>query len=136
VPDKDAPTKRVIAVPSDRPGGLEASRSGHFGHCDCHTIVTIEGDAVTSVEVVASPPHTEGGCLGPVERLASVGVTEIVVGGIGGRPLAHFAEFDIDVLYDPVSPLVKEAVEAALAGRLQQMTLQQTCGGGGGGCSH
>ena len=30
-----------LAVPSMGEGGLEAERSGHFGHCDCFTIVDI-----------------------------------------------------------------------------------------------
>ena len=31
----------VLAVPSNGAGGLEAERSGHFGRCDCFTIVEI-----------------------------------------------------------------------------------------------
>ena len=36
-----------LAVPSLGEGGLEAQRSGHFGHADCFTIVTIENGEIT-----------------------------------------------------------------------------------------
>ena len=35
--------KRILGVPSQGQGGLESQRSGHFGHCDCFTLVEIDG---------------------------------------------------------------------------------------------
>ncbi len=32
-----------IGIPSDRPGGLDAGVSAHFGHCDLFTAVEIKG---------------------------------------------------------------------------------------------
>ena len=32
---------KTVAIPSQHPGGLEALRSGHFGHCDVFTLVKI-----------------------------------------------------------------------------------------------
>ena len=31
-----------IAIPTIGAGGLDCERSGHFGHCDCFTVVTVE----------------------------------------------------------------------------------------------
>ena len=30
-----------LAVPTMGEGGLQAERSGHFGHCDCFTLIDI-----------------------------------------------------------------------------------------------
>ena len=76
-----------IAIPSELPGGLEARRSGHFGRCECFTLVDVENGAVGQVTVLTNAPHTEGGCMAPVMALAEHMVDAIVVDGIGGRPL-------------------------------------------------
>ena len=92
----DAQTVRV-ASPSDRPGGLAARRSGHFGRCDCFTIVDLAGGQLGEVTIVENMPHSEGGCMAPVLLLAEHMVDAIVVDGIGGRPLAGFAQVGIAV---------------------------------------
>ena len=40
-----------IAIPTNNPGGLEASRSDHFGHCEVFTIVSLAADK--SIEKVS-----------------------------------------------------------------------------------
>ncbi len=126
-----APSKRVIAVPSQTPGGLEAQRSGHFGHCDCFTLLEVNVDGLPKVSVVANAPHQEGGCLDPVNMLASLGVTEIVVGGMGARPLTFFGEMGITVYADQDLPTVGAVVNALLQGSVPVMSAMQVCGGGG-----
>ena len=121
---------RIIAVPSVAPGGLEAQRSGHFGHCDSFTLAKVSGDAVIEVSVVDNAPHHEGGCLDPVKVLASLGTTEIVVGGMGARPLAFFGEMGITVYADLEFPTVGEVVDALLEGSIPVMSALQVCGGG------
>ena len=122
--------QRIIAIPSLAPGGLQAQRSGHFGHCDFFTLVKVTGDTVTEVSVFDNTPHHEGGCLDPVKLLASHGTTEIVVGGMGARPLAFFGEMGIAVYADQELPNVGEVVEALLQGSVPVMSPMQVCGGG------
>jgi len=122
--------KRIIAVPSQAPGGLEAQRSGHFGHCDFFTLVEVDGDSVNKVSVVENAPHHEGGCLDPVKLLASLGATEIVVGGMGARPLAFFGDMGITVYADQELPTVGEVLDALLQGNVPLMSALQVCGGG------
>jgi predicted Fe-Mo cluster-binding NifX family protein len=131
VPEPFATPTRIIAVPSLSPGGLEADRSGHFGHCDFFTLVEVGGDSATKVTVVENAPHHEGGCLDPVNLLASLGVTEIVVGGMGARPLALFGDMGITVYADQELPTVGEVVDALLQGLVPVMSAMQVCGGGG-----
>ena len=41
--------RESVAVPSMNPGGLDAPRSGHFGHCDVFTLVHVEDGAIKEV---------------------------------------------------------------------------------------
>ena len=75
----------LLAVPSNNPGGLEAIRSDHFGHCDLFTLVTIKDGAIDKVETVSNQEHGAGGCMIPVQFLKDQGVDVLVVGGIGGN---------------------------------------------------
>jgi predicted Fe-Mo cluster-binding NifX family protein len=100
-----------VAVPSEYPGGLAAQRSGHFGRADCFTIVEIDGGRLGEVTVLQNMPHTEGGCMAPVMLLAQQKVDAIVVGGIGGRPLAGFKQVGIAV-HAGSGETVEESVRA------------------------
>jgi len=126
--------KRIIAVPCLAPGGLQAERSGHFGHCECFTIIQAQGDGITAVEVVGNAPHHEGGCLDPVRMLGSLGVTDIVVGGMGARPLALFNDLGIAVYADQALPTVGQAIDALLQDNVPAMSDMHVCGGGT--CGH
>ena len=121
---------RIIAIPSLAPGGLSAERSGHFGHCDSFTLAKVDERAITDVRVVDNSPHHEGGCLDPVRLLASLGTTEMIVGGMGARPLAFFGEMGIAVYADQELPTVGEVLEAHLRGDVPLMSAMHVCGGG------
>ena len=82
----------TLAIPSALPGGLEAGMGMHFGHCDIYTIVQIEDGAIKSVGTLPNVPHQQGGCLAPVQHLASHGVTALLAGGMGMRPLMGFQQ--------------------------------------------
>lgn len=118
-----------LAVPSNGEGGLDAERSGHFGHCDCFTLVDLEDGAVVEVSVLKNPPHVEGGCLAPVTLLASNGVDAMVVAGMGGRPLAGFQNAGITVYFEDVTPAVGDVVEMVSAETLPIMDARNACGG-------
>ena len=119
-----------IAVPSNEPGGLNSTRSGHFGHCDVFTLVDIENGGIKSESLVSNQEHSEGGCMVPVNLLAGHKVDAIIVSGIGRRPLDGFAQVDIDVFFDSVNPDVKTVIEELLANKLEKISPDQACGGG------
>jgi predicted Fe-Mo cluster-binding NifX family protein len=123
---------KVIAVPSMHPGGLEAPRSGHFGHCDVFTLVRIENGRIRHISVVHNPPHVQGGCQGPVILLHESGADTIIVGGIGMRPLMGFRQMGIEVFHGPEGDTVGAVLDHMLQGRLQPIADNQVCGGGGG----
>lgn len=120
----------LIAVPSSGEGGLDGEWSGHFGHCDCYTLVAVVDGKVGDVRILANPPHVEGGCLRPVELLASNGVDAIVAIGMGARPLAGFQTAGIGVYFEDASPRIGDAVQRMLDGDVVVFDGTHSCGGG------
>ena len=120
-----------IAVPSNGNGGLDATRSGHFGHCDVFTLIDVENGEIKKVSTIPNQEHVQGGCMVPVNLLASHNVKALVVGGIGMRPLMGFKEAGIDVYHDAQRPEIRPVVEDLIAGKLPEINNDQVCGGGG-----
>ncbi len=120
----------VIAVPSMFPGGLDAQRSGHFGHCDLFTLVVLKNKEVQSTQQVANAEHGEGGCLIPVKNLYRAGATSLVVAGIGRRPRLGFEDAGIKVLVGQ-GETVGEVIEAYKAGQVRPIENADLCGGHG-----
>ncbi|MGV8083849.1 MAG: NifB/NifX family molybdenum-iron cluster-binding protein [Coriobacteriia bacterium] len=118
-----------LAVPTMGEGGLHSERSGHFGHCDCFTVVDVENGEIVKVSVVDNPPHAEGGCLRPVELLASHGVNALVAAGMGGRPLMGFQDAGITVFFENQTPGVGDVVKMAVSQQLPVMSLDNACRG-------
>ena len=126
-----------VAIPSEKPGGLQASRSEHFGHCDVFTVVELQENSVSHVEVGANVPHGAGGCVGPVNLLKDAGVEAIVVAGIGARPMQGFTDAGIRVYYADTSQRldVDSTVKKFTVGGLPVMHPAQVCKGSGN-CHH
>jgi predicted Fe-Mo cluster-binding NifX family protein len=119
-----------IAVPSNGQGGLDGVRSGHFGHCDVFTLVDVKDSEITEVSILPNQEHAQGGCMIPVNLLSDNGVTALVVGGIGMRPLMGFKQAGINVYHDVQQPAVGPVVNDLIAGKLNEISNDQVCGGG------
>lgn len=126
----------IVAVPSEAPGGLEARTSGHFGHCDVFTLVTIEDGKIGEVSLQQNVGHEQGGCMAPVTLLASRNVKALIAGGMGMRPLAGFGSVGIQVFFNNGLDRVGDVVGAFASGQLPRFSQNNVCGGGGnpGGC--
>ncbi len=122
----------IVAIPSSHPGGLDAALGAHFGHCDLYTVVQLEQGEIKQVQVLPNVPHQQGGCMAPVQHLASNGIQVLIAGGMGLRPLMGFNQVGIQVFYGGGSETVGQAVNALAQGRLSQFSQENTCGGGGG----
>jgi predicted Fe-Mo cluster-binding NifX family protein len=122
--------RKIVAVPSMQPGGLDSPRSGHFGHCDVFTLVHTDDGEVRDVTIVQNAPHVQGGCQAPVNLLYTSGADAIIVGGIGMRPLMGFRQMGIEVYYGPEGETVRTLVDDFLKGSLQMIGDHQVCGGG------
>ena len=129
--------KMRIAVPSNAPGGLDAARSEHFGHCELFTLVAVENGKVAEVDTVANVEHGAGGCMAPIALLQDKGIDAVVVGGMGARPLSGFADVGIQVYFAAQQAFgsVKEVVDGLLNRELVVMQPSQACQGHGN-CHH
>ena len=72
--------KMRIAIPSEGEGGLDGMRAGHFGHCDVFTFVDLMDGKIDKVTTVQNVSHVQGGCMVPVNLLASHNVDALIVG--------------------------------------------------------
>jgi len=120
-----------IAVPSDGNGGLSGIRSQHFGHCDVFTLIDVENGTVKGESILNNEGHEHGGCMVPVNLLASNKVNAIIVSGIGRRPLEGFQNAGIDVYIDTYDPQISPVVEKLINNELQKMDIDEACDGGG-----
>lgn len=127
---RDNHMAKTVAVPSMHPGGLDAARSGHFGHCDVFTLIRVEQGEIRDVSVVHNPPHQQGGCQAPVNLLHQSGADALIVGGIGMRPLMGFRQAGIDVYYGPEGETVGAVIDDLIQGRLRMIQEHEVCGGG------
>lgn len=123
----------LVAVPSEGSGGLMAEPSPHFGHCAAYTLARIEDGKIAETTSVANPGHEHGGCVQPVQELASLGVTALLAGGMGMRPLAAMQECGIAVYYASGFKTVGDALEAFIAGKLSLFGADRLCRGNCGG---
>lgn len=127
-----------IAIPTNNPGGFEASRSDHFGHCDVFTIVDLDNEkGIDGLETIVNHGHNAGGCMVPVKILSDAKVKAIVVGGMGARPMQGFAQAGIDVYFasPEVASDVQTVVRLFTEGQLPRMHTDQVCKGSGN-CHH
>ncbi len=121
-----------IAIPSNGQGGLNGTRSGHFGHCDVFTLVDVENGEIKEVSILQNQEHVQGGCMVPVNLLSENRVSALVVGGIGMRPLMGFRQVGISVFHDDQRIEIEPVVRDLIAGNLPEIRNDQVCGGGGG----
>lgn len=119
-----------IAIPSNGEGGLNGTRSGHFGHCDVFTFVDVKDGRIEKVSTLPNQEHVQGGCMVPVNLLAANHVNALIVGGIGMRPLMGFRQVGIDVFHDDQRPDIEPVVMDLIQGKLAQIRNDQVCGGG------
>ena len=119
-----------IAIPSTLPGGLSAELGAHFGHCEVYTLVDLKEGLISQVSTLPCVPHEQGGCLAAVNHLAGNGVTVLIAGGMGLRPLMGFNQAGVEVYRGTGIASVEAAVKALVRGELERFTREFTCQGG------
>lgn len=124
------PGGMVVAVPSIAPGGPHAAPNAHFGRCQFYTLARIEDGRIGAVSVQPNPVHQSGDCTGPVQNLLHMGVTALLAGGMGMRPLRALQAAGIAVYYNANLPTVAECLDAFVAGKLVPFGPGHLCQGG------
>jgi predicted Fe-Mo cluster-binding NifX family protein len=110
--------KRIIGIPADGPE-LGDKISNHFGHCNYFVGVLVDEDKTISKEfAIKNDGHSS--CMEPVLNMKEKNVTDMIVGGIGGRPYMGFLQVGIN-LYQGVEGSLKENVEHLLKENLKPL---------------
>ena len=94
---------------------LDAKLSAHFGHPEHFYIYDVDNDAIVKETMLVQPEHKPG--VYPA-WLAGLGVTDIIVGGIGGHAIDLFNKNGINVFLGAEVKAAKELVNDFIKGTL------------------
>ena len=101
-----------IALPSN-----ERAVDGHFGHCQCFTIFAVDDKNRIISEETLNPPPGCGCKSNIIPQLASMGVSVMLAGNMGGGAVNVLSNAGIKVIRGCVGD-VREVAEAWLAGEI------------------
>jgi predicted Fe-Mo cluster-binding NifX family protein len=120
-----------IAIPSMSDIGLESDVFAHFGSCEYFTIVDLQDNAITDINVISNrSPDGEHNCTAPSITLKSHNVEVVLVSGIGGRPFMSLEKKNIKVFAGAMGK-ISDAIQDYNNGLLYQLSNNGTCN-----CSH
>ncbi|MHA1669506.1 MAG: NifB/NifX family molybdenum-iron cluster-binding protein [Promethearchaeota archaeon] len=112
--------KKVIGIPSYGPN-LSDNISDHFGHCNYFVGIKINEDkSFEKLFDIKNNGHS--GCMEPVIEMRDNEVTDMIVGGIGGRPYLGFLQFGIPLSQGVAGRSIKENIEFYIKGKLIELT--------------
>jgi len=111
--------------------GLESRVYDHFGSAPVFIIVDTEGKDVLTI-TNKDLNHVHGAC-NPVMALDGKSVDAIVVGGIGAGAVVKLNTMGIKV-FGSSAVTVKENLALLTEGRLQVLTIDNSCRAHQGGC--
>ncbi len=117
---------KTIGIPADGPE-LSDKISSHFGHCNYFVGINVDNDNILK-KLFSLPNNGHSGCMEPVLNMKNKNVTDMIIGGIGGRPYMGFLQVGIN-LYQGVSGTLKENIELLLLGKLKPLG-GPSCSGG------
>ena len=111
--------KKIIGIPSNGPN-LSDNISEHFGHCNFFVGININEDNSFD-KLFDIPNEGHSGCMEPVMKMKDKEVTDMIVGGIGGRPYMGFLQLGIPLSQGIAGKTIKENVELYLKGKLSDL---------------
>jgi len=115
---------KIIGIPSVGPELLD-NISEHFGHCNYFVGIEIDdNNNYNKLFSLRNDGHSS--CLEPVMNMKERKVTDMIVGGIGGRPYMGFVEVNIN-LYQGIYGSIKDNIEALIQGKLKPLA-GSSCG--------
>ena len=119
---------KIVGIPANGPE-LSDNISEHFGHCSHFVGVEIdENNTLKQVFSIANNGHTS--CMEPVINMKNRNVTDMIIGGIGGRPFMGFLEVGINLYQGSAGKSIKENIDFLLKGQLKGLG-GPSCSGSG-----
>ncbi len=85
-----------IAISADDGNGLDSVVSHHFGRCPYFVLVDVEGQEVKEVKAITNPYYSRHQPGEVPAFIHSQGVDVMLTGGMGGRAIASFQQYDIE----------------------------------------
>jgi len=110
---------RIIGIPSNG-SELSDTMSEHFGHCDYFVGVEVDDENKIIKKAFSLQNLGHSSCMEPVINMKERNVTDMIVGGIGGRPFMGFLEVGLN-LYQGVKGSIKDNIELLLQGKLKPL---------------
>lgn len=106
----------------------EGKLCGHFGHCDSFTFAEINPETKEILSIEERIPE-EGISCQSAAWISEQGVSKVLAGGMGGRPMMMFAQNGVEVVAGCPELEIKELLEKYLSSTLE--TGENACGGEG-----
>ena len=110
-----------IVIPS-----AENKLCGHFGHCEYFTFVEVNSETKEILSIDKKIPE-EGISCQSANWIASQGANIVLAGGMGGRPMAIFAQNGVKIIAGCPELDIEEVVTKFLNNTL--VTGENACGG-------
>ena len=104
----------------------EGKLCGHFGHCESFTFVEINPQTQEILKIEEKVPE-EGISCQSASWISEQGVSKILAGGMGARPMMMFSQNGVEVIAGCPELPIKELVEKYLANTLESG--ENSCGG-------
>jgi predicted Fe-Mo cluster-binding NifX family protein len=117
---------RVIGVPSNGPE-LSDQISEHFGHASYFVGIILKDH--TYEKIFSLPNEGHSSCMEPVMNMKNREVTDMIIGGIGGRPFMGFNQVGISLHLGIQGKTVDENIKLLLEGKLKPLN-GPSCSGG------
>ena len=122
-----------ICFPVESDKGLESEVYGHFGSAPVFIVFDAESKSIDTINN-QDLGHSHGKC-NPLKALDGKKVDAIIVGGIGAGAINKLNNMGIKV-YRAAQGTVKANIEIFENSTMSEISIDQTCGGHAGGCSH
>ncbi len=122
-----------VCFPVQADNGMDSMVYNHFGSAAAFIIVDTEQEGAAAIN--NSDIHHEHGACNPIMALGSSRVDAVVVGGIGTGALRKLNADGIRV-YRSMEATVKNNLDLLKENKLPELTIDHTCGGHHGSCSH
>ncbi|MBN1217077.1 MAG: hypothetical protein JXA99_16775 [Candidatus Lokiarchaeota archaeon] len=111
--------KRIIAIPSDG-SKIDDVMSDHFGHCNFFIGINTNDNHIGEIAfLLQNKGHSS--CMEPVLNMKDRDVTDMIIGGIGGRPYMGFIQVGINLYQGISEKTVKENIELLLSDKLDKL---------------
>jgi predicted Fe-Mo cluster-binding NifX family protein len=123
----------IVCIPTQEDNGTKSIAYGHFGSASYFIICDTENNDLKTISN-RDQEHVHGAC-NPIAALSGHSIEVVIVGGIGNRAVMSLNNSGIKVFQSP-SGTVNDCILALKAGKLNELTPANACGGHAGGCAH